>query len=340
MQILSNTGISEAIKKIKPTRIAIAFIGIDWKKYLSEDILDNLESIVISPTEGSNPEAIRQLARRSGWDKIHFLKRLHAKIYIGKNYAIVGSANLSSNGLCGDNQGLFEVCIKVETANKINKIFSSILSEADRCYPTAKSKKNAVKKLQNIWNKRVTVGLSSEKKNDNSFENFDIESYGNISLDWYDGEEDKPILKKNSNLQDANNSFADWMYITPYDDVQENSWMLCWKRTNSKKMSRNPKPYWMYVHKIFKDVVNQKKSGGYSSLAVEYKEDKPQKPFINEDSNEFRDAFFNVINQDEYKDLRIGELDKRGKERPFVMKTNRLKKFFDDVKKEMAKARQ
>lgn len=335
MQILSNPGISEAIKKIKPTKIAVAFIGIDWKKYLSEDILDNLESIVISPTEGSNPDAIRDLADRIGWDKIHFQKRLHAKIYIGKDYAIVGSANLSFNGLSGDDQGLFEVCVKVETTYEINDIYNSILTEADRCYPTDESKKKAVVNLQKIWNKRVAVKLSSEKKREDSFEKFDIESYGNISLDWYDGTEDEPILKENSGLEDTTNSFKDWMYINPCDQVQENSWMLCWRRTSSKKMDGRIKPHWMYVHKIFNNVLDEEKNEGYSSLAVEYiKGKKPSKPF-DENSNKFKKAFFSVINLDKYSDLRIRILDEDGNEMPFAINSNRLKDFFNDVKKEM-----
>lgn len=331
MQILS-TGISEAIKKIKPTRIAVAFIGIDWKKYLSEDILDNLESIVISPTEGSNPDAIKQLADRIGWDKIHFLKRLHAKIYIGRDYAIVGSANLSSNGLKGDDQGLFEVCVKVETINKINDIYDSILKEADEKYNKEQDKKKEVASLRKIWNKRVTVGLSSEQKIDDSFENFDIESYGNICLDWYE-EVAGPVLKENSGLEDTTNSFKDWMYINPCDQVQENSWMLCWRRTSSKKMHGKIKPHWMYVHKIFNNVLE--KNEGYSSLAVEYiKGEKPSKPF-DENSNKFKKAFSSVINLDKYSDLRIGKLDENGNEMPFAINSNRLKDFFNDVKKEM-----
>ena len=43
-----------ALKVIKPTKIAVAFVGTGWKKYVSPK---NIKEIVLSPTFGS-PKAI------------------------------------------------------------------------------------------------------------------------------------------------------------------------------------------------------------------------------------------------------------------------------------------
>ena len=38
-----------------------------------------LKEVIVSPTFGSNPEAVVNLAKRIGWDNVYFLNELHAK---------------------------------------------------------------------------------------------------------------------------------------------------------------------------------------------------------------------------------------------------------------------
>jgi len=50
MRICSNAEqLRNALNEIKPTRIAVAYVGAGWKNYIS---LEHLEEIIVSPTLG------------------------------------------------------------------------------------------------------------------------------------------------------------------------------------------------------------------------------------------------------------------------------------------------
>jgi hypothetical protein len=88
--------VRKQLKALKPSRIAVAYIGKDWQEYICPQDID---SIIVSPTIGSNPDAIVQLAEIVSYDRVFLLDRLHAKIYLGEDCALIGSFNLSRNGL-------------------------------------------------------------------------------------------------------------------------------------------------------------------------------------------------------------------------------------------------
>ncbi len=107
IQLLSESSdISEALEKVAPERIAVAYVGIDWREFISAK---NLKEIIISPTLGSNPIAISEIVKEIGWENVHFLNNLHSKIYISDYSVIIGSANLSKNAM--GNNGLYESCV-------------------------------------------------------------------------------------------------------------------------------------------------------------------------------------------------------------------------------------
>ena len=96
MTICSNAEqLRNALNKIKPTKIAVAYVGAGWENYI---LLEHLEEIIVSPTLGSNPFAIEEIMNKLGAEKVHFLDRLHSKLYLGKQSALLGSPNLSDNG--------------------------------------------------------------------------------------------------------------------------------------------------------------------------------------------------------------------------------------------------
>jgi len=122
--------ISDQLKKIKLKKIAVAYIGKDYKNYI-ENALDNLETIIVSQSNGNNPIAIKELIERENNDKtgkfkIYFLKNLHSKIYIGDDGVIIASANLSYNGLSNENNSLIEIGYLINNKDEmilINNIF-------------------------------------------------------------------------------------------------------------------------------------------------------------------------------------------------------------------------
>ena len=96
----------EELREISPEKIAVAYIGIDWKEFIS---VDSLKEIIVYPTLGTNPVAIMEIVGKIGWENVHFLDNLHSKIYIGDSSMLAGSANLSRNALA--NTGLYEACV-------------------------------------------------------------------------------------------------------------------------------------------------------------------------------------------------------------------------------------
>ena len=101
----------EALVDIRPRRAAVAYIGAAWRDLLGD--ASELEELVVSPTAGSNPWALEEICEELDWHNVHFLERLHAKIYIGPGRVIVGSPKLSSNGFDAgvDGSGLFEAVV-------------------------------------------------------------------------------------------------------------------------------------------------------------------------------------------------------------------------------------
>jgi hypothetical protein len=134
----SSVSIRDALKIIKPIKIAVAYIGIDYQNFI--DPYD-LHSIILSPTLGSNPNAIDDLVSKIGWNKVYLLDNLHSKIYLGEKSAIITSANLSKNGL--DIEGLLEIGILLEdfnSLNKLNQIYEDFFDSSLDAYPDQESK--------------------------------------------------------------------------------------------------------------------------------------------------------------------------------------------------------
>jgi len=108
MQFISGAENSKAIleffSKDEPLKCAVAFWGgasLEIFDGLNQKIkiLCNLES------GATNPEAIRKLQKRKNTE-IRTLSNLHAKVYLTSDLAIVGSANVSANGLAFEDEEL------------------------------------------------------------------------------------------------------------------------------------------------------------------------------------------------------------------------------------------
>lgn len=93
--------------------VVVAFVGIGAEQYILRRGLNATRlKIICWDKEGcTSPEAIRTLQERGA--KVHFAKNLHMKLYWAEGRgAVIGSANLSNNGL-GDN-GLAELAVRVK----------------------------------------------------------------------------------------------------------------------------------------------------------------------------------------------------------------------------------
>lgn len=325
---LKTRNLGMVLHAIHPKKIAVAFLGQGYKKFVTPK---ELESIIISPTEGSNPYAIQQLAKDIGWKKIFFLSKLHAKIYIGEKETLIGSANLSHNGLSDNKGSLQEACVKMPTAKDVLSTYKYLLSKAKKEFKDESAKKEALAKLFKVWGKRITAGLEKQKSNNVPiFKNYDSLANDSFFLEWFMSEDPEPDFKEGISLDC--NAFKDWVYLPKKDTIEKNDWILYWRRNNNGKCRENGKLSWVYVHHIFRDVISY---GKYTNLAVEYiNEDKPPVPF--QLTPDFKKAFVTVINREKYKAFRKD--DKDGED-PFVASSPKLMKLFpqliSDIKKEM-----
>lgn len=325
---IKTRNLKEVLQNIHPKKIAVAFLGKNYEQFIDPN---KIESIIISPTEGSNPEAILELAKDIGWDKIFFLSKLHAKIYIGKKETLIGSANLSRNGLSDDKDSLQEACVKMPTTEEISSVYEELLNEAKKEFKDEPAKKMVLAELFKIWGRRIAAGLQKQDSNNVPiFKNYDSLTNRDFFLEWFSEETSKPDLKKGVSLNcDA---FKDWLYLPKKSKIKVNDWVLYWKRNDNGKFRKNGKLEWMYVHHIFNGVLSY---GKYNNLAVEYiNTNRPHVPFRLD--KKFKKAFAKVINQEKYKYFR--QDDKDGKE-PFIAGSPKLRKLLPQLLKDIKNVR-
>ena len=254
VKILTESEIKRAIRGCNPTKVAVAYIGSEWNTFIRDT--DRLSTIIVSPTFGSNPRAITDLARQIGWSKLLFLDELHAKTYIGTKSAVIGSANLTRNGLSGEK--LVELCVEInsnESIRKLNQIFDDLKRRAKEEYPTTRAKKVRLKQMEKSWGAAVANGIiRSEKRKTQSFADFELLGEDHFYVLWYQPFE----CEYSDDVKAIESLVADDIHFANTDKVEKNKWALIWRITDSNKPHKIEKPIWLYIHEIFKNGVIEK----------------------------------------------------------------------------------
>lgn len=251
MNILMQSEIQKAIAHCKPLKIAVAYIGADWNTFIPNTHC--LEAIIISPTFGTNPRAVIDLVRNIGWEKVFFLDSLHAKAYVGETSAVVGSANLTNNGLSGE--GLVELCVEFnsnENLCKVNQFFANLMEDAQEQYPTIEKKKARLKELERTWDALIANGtIKRKQKIKRTFSEFELLGNDHFYVLWF-----QPVDCEYSEDVKAINSFmTDDIHFSKKDKVQKNKWALVWRITDSNKPHASVKPHWLYIHEVIENGV-------------------------------------------------------------------------------------
>lgn len=275
MKILVEDEIRDAIVRCKPSKIAVAYIGADWKRFI--DNATYLEAIIISPTFGSNPRAITDLVKKIGWEKIFFLDELHAKTYIGGKSAVIGSANLTRNGL--DAESLIELCVEVnaeESLKKLNRAFDDMKRLALAQYPTTESKKSRLQELEKNWGAAIVNRIiRGDNRNRQSFVDFEPLGEGHFYVLWY-----QPVdCEYSEDVKAIQSLMTDEIHFSVDDEPEKNKWALVWCITASFMPYRTAKPHWLYIHEIFEDGVIDE-GYKYPKCAIQRKDmEVPPPPF-------------------------------------------------------------
>lgn len=269
MNVLTSArDIRNRLKTLGLVKVAVAYIGSGWQKYVSPS---QLTEIIVSPTMGSNPKAIEQLIKVLGYSKVHFLNQLHAKLYIGNKAMLLGSCNLSDNGLADSRLQEAAVFLSDSDALAIsNTTFDEYRRLSRLQYPNAAAKKKQLTTLMALWQKAEWNGClpSNEKPVLPSFLDY-VSDLDRIHISWY-----QPIdLKYDTKaigaiIPDAHgvspdHYFSDAMTFLEDDDIQVGDWILCWPTKNNGLPRDNGKLSWMQVHHVVPHGV----SDDYSKLA-------------------------------------------------------------------------
>lgn len=267
MQLIHGSEIQRALREVVPTRIAVAYVGIDWATYIEANLL---KEIVLSPTLGSNPSAIMEIADQLGWENVHFLDNLHAKIYLGEAKAAVGSFNLTANGLSAE--GLEEAGIVVQESRalaRLHALLESYKSQAVAMYPTTKEKLERVAVLRAQWDRAVKTGAIR-----NDAKPRDLPGYQSLAPDefyvcWVAGEvEYNEDVVPMAMIEDA-------VSFLEGDKIQPDRWILCWYARNDGLPDERRKPYWLHVDEVLSNGALDEQ---YTKLAIERNDRCPLPP--------------------------------------------------------------
>lgn len=276
MELLIKPGsIAERLKELHPTHIAVAYVGLGWENYIHAT---SLKSVVVAPTFGSNATAIRQLIARLGIGNVHFLDHLHAKIFWSASQAMVGSSNLSDNGLQGDG-GLIEAGVVVsdqEHVRQLKGFYQSLVDEAESRYDTPGKKYEQLNNLEAL-NQRASLGRLLKGKTSTKWKGvpvatFDTGANRRIHVCPYESDLKikKPVIKKS--IPGKTQATYEVLYdnvmgFLAKDDIREGDWILCIEVDLQKMVAKpNGELEWMYVDYVVEEASTSKP---YTTVAIQ-----------------------------------------------------------------------
>lgn len=285
MKVVTQAGvIRNELARIRPARVAVAYVGSDWANFVS---LPHLREVVLSPTFGSNPKAIAEIMQKLGEENVHFLDKLHSKFYLGQDAALLGSCNLTSNGL--SDQGLFESAV-VLTDDKVRKQLDTEYERykdlARKQYPTSDMKWERLRELESQWGRAERSGLVPPTKSGApSIVSCQSKLY-RIHVCWCGSQPMKHNKKRTEKAarEAAAGSFAEYMSdemaFHKSDDIRPRDWILRWSCNGQGLPRANGRIGWLYVHKVIKGGFDDPE---YPTLALQAKpqfERRPTEPFL------------------------------------------------------------
>lgn len=258
MRLAHGTRVKEELRLVAPESVAVAYIGLDWQSFVDPE---NLGEIIVSPTAGSSPDAIADLVRRLGWERVHFLNELHAKLYLGKTSAAVGSFNLSANGLSG--HALFEAGYIVDTTGELEDLkalYASLKTRAGQQYRTRASKEKQLSRLREINEKMRNAGMgmprSTAARSLAEYEpvtdtDFYCTYHGAEDLEFNPAAMRKQVPEKFASPDtDPHELTAMHVSFLEGDDVHAGHWMLTWETGEHGEVPELFEASWMYINAV------------------------------------------------------------------------------------------
>ncbi len=346
--LLMNERTSQYLINCSPSRIAVAFIGRDWHKYLGNNT--HLKELIVSPTIGSNPSAIHEVANQIGWENVYLLDNLHAKVYIGDDSAVVGSANLSRNGL--DVAGLQELCVAItddESLLMLNQQFDDWKRLSLKAYPTVESRQKKVGEM-----KRVMYHVCSVLQDEDISMGTEAESPVTDILDYcYSGDHDFYVCwgvrektgehQYSSDVDTFNQVDNGGVHFhkSDADVIKKGAWVLTWYPKDDLTPDRRSitSMHWSYIHEVIPGGVTTEEYS-YTTYAFE-RSDLAKRPEPFDLNAEYvKRAIADVLAEPNFRDAFIQiESAKNDSSPPFLV-ANTFAKMLDFIERVKQKVRQ
>lgn len=251
--LVTAKNIRDAIRGVEASQIAVAYVGAGWKTFVSPDAL---REIVVSPTLGSNPKAIEEIMRVVGDENVYFLDRLHAKVYLGNNGAIVGSCNLSDNAMT--DTGLLESAVLIDEPVLIGQLqdtFDNYKKLSTNYYPNLEAKMKRLRALTKEWNTAIWHGLARDSKPELSLMNYESK-LDKIHISWYSSgniEYDEDTIGRivpEAKEVSPSDYFVQALQFLEEDPIEPGDWVLTWHCKNDGYPRKNGDVSWMHVHHV------------------------------------------------------------------------------------------
>lgn len=313
MSLLLEDKLSTAIRSLLSQdtrlRIAVAFIGDGASKSINKKARD-VKIICNLTMNGTNPAEVKNMIERFGAENVKQIDNLHAKLYIGSDYAIVGSANMSANGLGTQPTGLREAGYKFKldqpSGQRSLDWFDDVLWEGAREI----SDQDLIEAAEN-WRHRDRLRNGDLKSDFRNICNYDFDDKYFPLLDWI-GNADYDVLDDQSidgqylggwdSFNDAVDNGLDIECNEDFSHLTSDRWILTFYPR------RNTKPFWTQLSGIV--LVNSfiYKCQSNPSSVVVVKKGATKGPFDIDDIfvENFRDLLFG---SEKYSNLRQLDYD-------------------------------
>jgi|GEM_PF-4056488 len=247
MRFLHCAALNEAISSIfaeRKVRCAVAFWGKGADALFTDAKTQQIRLICNLVSGATNPHVIRKL-QESGAE-VRQADFLHAKVYIGRDYAVVASANASANGLGlegSEQRHWIEAGVKLTDTNPVIDWFEQLWTESRPI--TAADLARAAK----LWKPRRAGRPTAF-----SFADFDVEADPLVLVCPVGYREWEPQKKT---LREALGYYNKTVYKQVEKGLEVDRadaalfsvgrWVLCWWPTAKGRPHRRRKPYWLFT---------------------------------------------------------------------------------------------
>lgn len=213
--------VESLIAQSESLKIAVAFWGKDAESLL-QSTSKKFKVICNLTSGGTNPDVIRKLREWAPRVEVLHHNDLHAKVFIGQNSAIIGSANMSTNGLnieSDEFDGWQEAGYRTTQADDVQATGEWFDKQWAESVPIDDAMIDAA---EVAWKNRRATRIrrpgSSSRLLDVKPEAFKDK---NIFVMFYKGEVSPRAIEVDAELKKSNpTSFSKWTYVEDADGVE------------------------------------------------------------------------------------------------------------------------